>query len=83
MMLTFADYHILRAMNRSLSHQQLLAEAGFTHLLVEETIDELRGKELIRVQVRKVMGSIHYELTQTGLASLHDYERANPTLISR
>ena len=81
MTLTFAQYSILTATHTCLTYSQLEQKTHFDRLMIQYCILGLLNIGLIRASDKEPTETTCYELTETGLLYIEEYERANPELI--
>lgn len=81
MVLTFGQYRILLATRHCINYAQLIEQTNFDQTLVSYLIAGLLESGLIVSTSKSEGQSVEYALTDTGLMSIEEYERANPDLI--
>ncbi|WP_338871028.1 helix-turn-helix domain-containing protein [Spirosoma sp. SC4-14] len=81
MVLTFGQYRILLATRHCINYTQLIEQTHFDQALVSYLVAGLLDSGLIVSTTESVDESAEYALTDTGLISIEEYERANPDLI--
>lgn len=81
MTLTFAQYSILAATHTCATYSQLEQKTHFDRLMIQYYILGLLSIGLIQASDKEPTDTTCYELTETGLTYIEDYERANPELI--
>ncbi|GAB2558047.1 hypothetical protein GCM10027190_04730 [Spirosoma areae] len=81
MTLTFAQYQTLVITHTCATFDQLTAKTEFDALMVSYVIAVLLDNSLITATTKGVDKTICYQLTETGVTCVAEYERQNPTLI--
>ena len=81
MVITFAQYSILTAAQRSATHHQLKQKTNFDQLMLDYYIMGLVNVGLIKATDDIGNEFTRYELTALGEQCLDEYERANPALV--
>ncbi len=83
MVLTFAQYSILKATYNCATYTQVEQQTNFDRLMISYYIMGLLSVGLIKAIDKENKSTTCYELTELGTACIDDYERANPSLIIR
>lgn len=81
MIITFAQYSLLTAAQRSATYRQLEQKTNFDRLMVDYYTMGLMNIGLMRATDENMNEHTRYELTDLGERSLDEYERANPDLV--
>lgn len=81
MVLTFAQYSILKATYNCATYTQVAQQTNFDRLLISYYVMGLLSIGLIRAIGKDNNSTTCYELTELGTTCINDYERANPSLI--
>lgn len=81
MIITFAQYSLLTAAQRSATYRQLEQKTNFDQLMVDYYIMGLINIGLIKATDENRNEHTRYELTESGEQCLDEYERANPDLV--
>ena len=81
MVLTFAQYSILKATYTCATYSQVENQTSFDRLMIRYYIVGLLSIGLINAIGQVDNETTCYELTSLGLTSVDEYERSNPSLI--
>ena len=81
MILTFAQYSILTVSYKWVTRSQLEKQTNFDHLMIDYYLVGLVNIGLIKASDGEGNENTRYQLTDTGINSLEEYERANPDLV--
>lgn len=83
MILTFGQYNTLVATRHCVTRSQLVSQMDFDRMLVNYYVTALLKAGLIDAATDAITSEIYYQLTESGLNCLDDYERHNPALVVR
>ena len=81
MVLTFAQYSILKATYNCATYSQMEKQTSFDQLIIRYYIMGLLNIGLIKAVGQSDSETTCYELTDLGLTYIDEYERYNPALI--
>lgn len=81
MVLTFAQYSILKATYTCATYSQVESQTSFDRLMIRYYIMGLLSIGLINAVGHFDNETTCYELTSFGLTCVEEYERSNPSLI--
>ena len=81
MVLTFAQYSILKATYTCATYSQVEKQTSFDRMMISYYILGLLSVGLIKAIEQSDTETTCYKLTDFGITSIDEYERSNPLLI--